>query len=65
MRQTLFHSVLGRAGLCLTATLGLLALGGASLLMGDPAARAAKVKAHAPQPPSTVTFAKDVAPIVY
>nr|MDQ2687870.1 hypothetical protein [Armatimonadota bacterium] len=37
----------------------------ASLLMGEPAARAAKAKAHAPQPPSAVTFAKDVAPILY
>lgn len=65
MRQSSLTLVLRRPGAWLTAILGLAAVIGAGFAPGEAPARAAKGAGRAPKPQSTVTFARDVAPILY
>lgn len=64
MRHCFLTSILRRPGIWLTAAFGLAALW-IGLVTDGTTARAAKSAGHAPKPQSTVTFAKDVAPILY
>ncbi len=65
MQRNSFPLIIRRPNAWLMAMLGVAAVIGAGLAPGEAPARAAKSASHAPKPQGTVTFAKDVAPILY